>query len=818
MPRILLIDDNPHDRLLAIRSLEHEFTNLAIEPIARAEDLEQALISGEFDLVITDYQLRWNNGLTVLQVIKSQYPDRPVIMFTNSGTQEIAVEAMKSGLDDYVLKSVNHYMRLPAAVRMALERAETQRKAAGLEMRFQTLLNQLNVGIYRLTSSGDFLEGNPAFLRLLGLDTLVAEMPMNQGLSLYYQPDDYAELLNQLRQNGSVSDRDIQLRRADGSQIWVRLSKTFTRINGSMMIDGLIEDISARKQIEQQLLDAFTRDRAARTAAENQERRSTFLAEASRLLADMLDYRTTLLQVARLAVPTLADWCLVDLIETSNNDHSIIAACDPAKEAVLTELKQRYPGFAYANSLAQKALKTQMPELISEVSDKVLQSLAQDDEHFSLLRQLNLQSYLVVPLTARGRTSGTMAFASARPDYRYTYADLEMAQALAQRAAIAIDNARLYQEAQEANRLKDEFLAIVSHELRTPLNSILGWAQILCNHQLEPAKITKALETIERNARLQNKLINDILDISRIIQHQLRLEMQPVDLVPMIQAVIQDMQLMAQAKSIQLTAQLAAGVGQVLGDRERLQQIVWNLLSNAVKFTPDQGQVTVRVEAVGQFMQLTVIDTGQGISAEFLPHVFDRFRQADSSKTRTQGGLGLGLAIVRHLVEMHNGTVQVSSDGEGRGATFTVQLPILEHARIASAESTAISPSLQGLKVLAVDDDEATRDLLSFTLEQADAEVVAVDSVAAALEALAGFLPDLVLSDIGMPDENGYSLIRKIRAMSGAAADVPAIAFTAFAKEEDRDAAIAAGFQQHIAKPIDPFELLSLVARVTRRE
>jgi len=302
MLRILLIDDNANDRYLARHQLERVFSDLQIQEVAEPHEWEQAFNAGEFDLVITDYQLRWSDGLTVLRTLKKRYPDRPVIMFTNSGTQEIAVEAMKSGLEDYVLKSPNHYIRLPAAVNLALKRVETQRKVAGLETRLQNLLNQLDVGIYRLNLDDTVLEGNPAFLRLVGLSTC-DPTAQNQTLASYFSPEDYAQLLAQLKQNGEVRDREVQLRRLDGTTIWVRISKTFSRLNDTTLIDGLIEDISDRKQFETQL-------RAS-------EQRAYFLAEASRLLSASLDYPAALKNMAALAVPTLADWCVVDIVETS---------------------------------------------------------------------------------------------------------------------------------------------------------------------------------------------------------------------------------------------------------------------------------------------------------------------------------------------------------------------------------------------------------------------------------------------------------------------------------------------------------------------
>lgn len=834
MLRILLIDDNPNDRHLAIYALQQEFSDLQIQEIGQAQDLEQALAAGQFDLVITDYQLRWSDGLTVLKAIKSRYRDCPVVMFTNSGTQEIAVEAMKSGLDDYVIKSNSQSLRLPKAVRRAWENTEAQRKVAGLETRLQTLLNNLNVGVYRLQADGTLLEGNRAFLRLVGLEHL-NNIPDSKTLESYFQPEEYSELLSQLKHNSQGSDaygrlrqvpekevREISLRRADGTTVWVRLSKTFTTVNGITIIDGLMEDITERKQSEQQLRDSLAREQILRTKAEALEHRSSFLAEASRLLVSSLDYRTTLALVAHLAVPTLADLCLIDVVGDNNlivYSKPIIAASNSELEALALELRHNNPPPANANYGSPKVLRTQQPELVIEIPDPAIRSSSQNAAYINFIQQLNITSYLIVPLIARERKLGAMTFALVQSQLRYGRAELEICQELAQRVALAIDNVRLYLDAQKANRVKDEFLAIVSHELRTPLNAMLGWTNLLKTRQLDAATKAKALETMERNAKLQSKLINDILDISRITEKRLHLNLHLVYLPPVVNAVIEDLQLIAQAKSIVVESSLDSAVGQILGDTERLQQIVWNLLSNAIKFTPQGGRVEVELKQINSFAQLTVSDTGQGISADFLPYIFDAFRQADATTTRTHTGLGLGLAIVKHLVEMHNGIVFVTSDGEGKGATFTVQLPIYQPKIIQPHQQNQAKretfPSLHGLRILVVDDDEDTREMLRFILEQCELQVTTAASAKEALKVLSPLKPDILLCDVGMPDEDGYSLIRKLRTQEDIK-KIPAVALTAFARDEDQQAALAAGFTKHIAKPVNPFELVAVVASLAQ--
>jgi PAS domain S-box-containing protein len=383
-------------------------------------------------------------------------------------------------------------------------------------------------------------------------------------------------------------------------------------------------------------------------------------------------------------------------------------------------------------------------------------------------------------------------------------------------------------EAEEANRLRDEFLASLSHELRSPLNSILGWASMLMDKRLDEEGTAHALKVIYRNARAQNQLIGDLLDVSRIIMGKLRLDVIVVDLVPIINAAIDVVHPAADAKEIKLISALDPAAGPMSGDADRLQQVVWNLLSNAVKFTPAGGQVLVRLERADADVKLTVSDTGVGIEPEFLPFVFDRFRQSGSDTTRAHGGLGLGLAIVRHLVELHGGTVSAASRGRGQGATFTVTFPQAAgrkgRGRLAVAgeipQSHAPSPDrLRDLRVLVVEDDPDARDLLEMMLTSHGAEVRACPSADEALRILDEWRPDVLVSDIGMPEEDGYSLMREVRARGPERGGfIPAIALTAFARSEDAKQAYMAGYQAHVVKPVEPVELVMVVASLVGRE
>jgi signal transduction histidine kinase/ActR/RegA family two-component response regulator len=448
-------------------------------------------------------------------------------------------------------------------------------------------------------------------------------------------------------------------------------------------------------------------------------------------------------------------------------------------------------------------------------------------------------SLVGAPLIIDDRVVGVIHVDTLQP-HRFTDEDVNLLQLAADRVALAIEHSRLYEAeqrarvvAENANRMKDEFLATISHELRSPLNSILGWVTLLREGSLSSESTAKALETVERSARAQSRIIGDLLDVSRIINGQLLLNVRTLEPGPIIEAGVEAVRPAAEAKGISLNVALDQSAGPIVGDSDRLQQIVWNLVSNAIKFTPRGGSVDVRLERLDSSVLVTVEDTGAGISPRFLPLVFDRFRQADSSSTRKQGGLGLGLAIVRHLVELHGGTVHAESEGLGKGATFVVKLPMrmkpasndgdqqVSHAAAVDAVKLDCPPPLEGLRVLVVDDELSARDLVTEILLKCEVDVRTAGSVAEALEILrssAHWRPDVLISDIEMPEADGYELMRYLRAMpSEFGGPVPAVALTAHARVEDRMKALAAGFQTHVPKPVEPAELLTVLGSVTGR-
>jgi PAS domain S-box-containing protein len=563
------------------------------------------------------------------------------------------------------------------------------------------------------------------------------------------------------------------------------------------------------------------------TQANRNRERATFLAEIGKVLAGSLDYEATLTAIADLAVPAIADWCAVDIAAASGKiERLAVAHSDPAKIDLVRIIRERYEDPKSPYSPAH-VLRTGEPVIVPLVSDEMIVAAARGDkERINLVRSLGFASYICVPLVARGSTLGALTFATAESQRQYSREDLQFAQEVGYRAALAVDNARAYMEARVASQLKDEFLATVSHELRTPLHAILGYARLLTSGTMTEAKQTQALATVERSATALAQIVEDILDVSRIISGKVRLNIQPVDLPTVVKYAIETVMPAAEAKGIRVQTTLDPRAAPISGDPDRLQQVVWNLVSNAVKFTPKGGQVQVRLARINSSVEIVVSDSGVGIKPDFLPHLFERFRQGDGGITRENSGLGLGLAIVRHLVELHGGTVRAASAGPGQGATFRVMLPIMiVHPETVVAESPHHQgrhtggpsvASLDGVYVLAIDDDPDALTLLREIMEGAGARVSTVDSAANALDQLEAAAPDIIVADIGLPIMDGFEFIRRVRTLPDSRLrQIPAAALTAYARSEDRVRALRSGFQTHLAKPVDPAELIAALAALT---
>jgi signal transduction histidine kinase/ActR/RegA family two-component response regulator len=586
------------------------------------------------------------------------------------------------------------------------------------------------------------------------------------------------------------------------------------------LVTAVIRDRTDHQRQEE---DRSERSRAesARLQAEEMGRRASFLAEASRVLSASLDFEATLRSVARVAIPYLADYVLVDVLEPRGRLRRLAAAHpDPITEERLASQPPPAAGGGGAGAL-DGVIERGEPTLIRDVSDEWLAARGADAEHLGAGSDTPPTSLMHVPLRARGRTLGVVSFALANGKRRYTLADLALAEDLAQRAALAADNARLYREAQDASRAKDEFLAVLSHELRTPLTPVLGWVRILRSGTLAPEATERALDTVERNTRLQAQLVEDLLDVSRIIAGKLSLDLRPIALGPIVDGVIESTAAAAAAKSIVLFRHVDADLPRLQADVNRLQQVLANLLSNAVKFTPVGGRVDVGARRVADTICLTVADTGDGLAPDVAPHIFDRFRQADSAITRQYGGLGLGLSIVRHIVERHGGTVEATSEGIGRGTTFTVTLPIGGPVSDAPGRGAPLpAPTardlLADLRILVVDDDPDTRELVTVILQRAGADVAGAGSTDEALRHADERAPDVVVSDLAMPARDGYALLRALHGR-GLARGLVTIALTAHARREDRERALGAGYDAYVTKPVEPAALAALVKELVEK-
>ncbi|MEG4145598.1 PAS domain S-box protein [Microcoleus sp. Pol12B5] len=896
----------------------------------------------------------------------------------------------------------------------------TQRKQAETALRegeaqLSSIFQTIPDGITILDSTGEIIAANRAAERILRLTCRDCVERGYNAPSWFITtveghpfPEDELPFARVMQTGEPVYGIEQAISHADGTRtiLSINASPLFDAEGQIINIIAAFSDITERKQTEDERVQ-LVQEQAARAVAENSQQQSAFLAQVSAVLSSSLEYEQTLQSVAKLAVPYFADWCSVDLL---NDDRTIgrvaVAHSDPEKVKFGWELAQRFPRHLDDAYGIAKVMQTGQIEIGIEITDEQLVATVPNAEYLEILRGVGLKSCIIAPLQARGRVLGSITFVFTESDRRYRLEDIALAEDLAQRAAIAIDNARLYNETQQAklaadlaanrtarllavmtalsesltsaqvaqviieqgmsalgassglvavlnqdaseleiiqaigyehigefqrsfsihapyplaeavrsgqpvwvetienriarypnlaeayakagseawisvplliegqavgglslgfstvpqlsesdrafvlalaqqsaqsidrarlyesesqartqaeaaNRIKDEFLAVLSHELRTPLNPILGWTRLLRRGTLDSSKTAVALETIERNTQLQVQLIEDLLDISRILQGKLSLNSTPINLKTTLKAAIETVSLAAEAKNIQIQTQLEQNVGDVLGDATRLQQVVWNLLTNAIKFTPTGGRVEVELKTIDSYAQIQVRDTGKGIKPEFIPYVFDTFRQADSSITRTFGGLGLGLAIVRHVVELHGGIVKAESCGEGQGATFTVTLPLLARSNDVNSDRNdnlslkAHTSPLARLCILAVDDEVDNLELVQCILEQAGATVISVSSAKDALQKLNELKPDVLIADIGMPQIDGYMLISQVRQLSTQeGGEIPAIALTAYAGEANQQQALAAGFQRHLPKPVEPETLVETIEKL----
>ncbi len=769
---ILHVDDNEANRYAVNRMLRRVGFNV-IEA-ATGEAALELVDQARPDLIILDVKLPDLNGFEVCRRIKSS-PDTafiPVLHLSASFVESRdKAQGLDSGADGYLAQPVEP-IELIATVRALLRIRRAEESAVSLAQEWQSTFDAMNDGICLLNQEGRIMRCNSAMTELLN-------KPFGEIISCLHQeiiPSTLGSveptLFTGVQQTRQRASQEVQCGSCWFSVIVDPIFNEQGIFTGAVYI---LADITDRRQAEQALRVSEERFRL--------------------LLENVKDYGILFLDTEGY----VTRWSL-------------------GAERIL--------GYQEAEVLGQSASMIFTPEDLKQGIDKQELDIAvregrAEDERWHIRKDGTWfwASGIVTPL--KDEMGQLRGFSKILRDFT------ERKQAEDERHQLLVREQEARTAAEAANRLKDEFLATLSHELRSPLNAMLGWTRLLNSRKFDEATTVRALQTIERSAKSQSQLVEDLLDVSRIIQGKLRLNTRPVELVSVIEAAIETVRPAAEAKEIVLQSVLDSATGPVIGDFDRLQQVVWNLVSNAIKFTPKGGQVQVRLERVNSHVEITVTDTGKGIDPEFVPYVFERFRQADSSSTRVYSGLGLGLAIVRHLVELHGGTVRAHSEGEGKGATFTVKLPLipvrLKHHSDGHAHPTLVdmpfnnSPVLNGVRVLIVDDEVDSREFLVAALEQCDAKVFAFASVSEALEALSRLKPHVLVSDIAMPLEDGYSLIRKVRQLSAEqGGQIPAIALTAYARAEDRTRAIASGFQMHIPKPVEPAELATVVASLAK--
>ena len=683
--------------------------------------------------------------------------------------------------------------------------------------RFEAILEQMpSAVIIGEAPKGRLVLGNPQVGKVFGHDfRSVQDVADYSGAYRGFHADgtelraEEWPLARAILHGETTEGEEVIIERGDGSMGVIRLNAAPILDKDQNISGGIV------------VFDDVTQ-RARADAAQR------FLAEASSALISTISEDEAFEKLAQLCVPRVADWCVIAVPgDDGLLHHAAIAHADSAKAPAAARFKTQLAIDPQLPWDIEGAMHGKRAVLYPRHSIEHLREIHASDEYVQLIEQIGAQSAIVAPLEARGRIVGVMIWISAESKRQYDERDLELADELAKRAALTADNARLLfeaqtarDEAQNANRAKDEFLAVVSHELRTPLTPILGWLELLQQDGADDLLRQQAYAVIGRNANAQAPLVNDILDVSRITTGKLRLDLQNHALAPLVSTAVESLKTVATEKGLQLETHIE-DVGQVRADANRLQQVVWNLLQNAIKFTPAPGKIVVCLErTAADRAKISVKDSGQGIDSEFLPHVFDRFRQADSSSTRKQGGLGLGLAIVTHIVELHGGEVGAHSEGLGKGATFSVELPLTSPLPESNGEATsaprapiAVSERLKNVRILLVDDEPDTRETLARLLDNAGATIRTAPSGKRALEIVPQFWPDIVISDIGMPEMDGYELRAILRERWD---DVPAIALTAYAAPSDVQKALDAGFERHLSKPIHGTELVEAVEAVLR--
>ena len=817
--QILLLEDSALDAELTEVSLRDGGIQCDLTRVQTRDDYTAALLGSCFDVILADYSLPQFDGISALEIAREQCPDVPFIFVSGALGEELAIETLKRGATDYVLKQ--RLARLAPSVLRALreaeERAERRRAEAALresEREFRAIFDNASDAFVIIDDSMHYVDVNPAACTLFGIsrDELLSHTIMDFAAA--DARDAALEVWDHFRAVGR-HEGEFRIVRPDGAVREVDYTATADFLPGCHL--AVLRDVTERKRAE---------------AA------SRFLAEASTVLATSLDYATTMERLAQLPVPELADYSVIDVFE---DDGRLVRAgaahADPAREPLMRQLQQYEVAAGPGRISVRAALDEGRTILVPEVRDEQLAAAARDAEHLRILRVLNPRSLIVVRLVARGRALGVMTFAVAGSGRRYSDADLSAVEEFARRAAIAIDNARLHRELRRANEAKDEFLAMLAHELRNPLAPIRNSLEVARLRGSDPAALARVQEVVERQVHHLIRFTDDLLDVSRINRRKTSLQLEPLSLTDLVRETADDHRTGLEAAGLTFIVDLPGEPVWVRGDATRLAQVIGNLLGNASKFTDRGGRVTLQM-TVGTrdgtasagggawngttspgngTVLVTVRDTGIGIDPRMLPLVFEPFAQADRTLARSQGGLGLGLALVKGLVELHEGSVCARSEGPGHGAEIGFRLPILQRveeeempqAPAVSATARRARPASQR-RVLVIDDNQDAAETLRDLLEIGGHAVAVAYNGREGLGLAREFRPEVVLCDLGLPELDGFAVATELRTYPEMAA-IRLIALSGYGRDEDRRRSREAGFDLHLTKPVDPIYLEQLI-------
>lgn len=859
LPQIVLIDHR-EESLIAFEASLKNF-RCEIVRFASGESAFEFISDHEVALVLLDVQMSLKNGFDVAKRIRQmRRVNVPPLIFLTAFDQsrEHIREAYQSGCVDFIFMPFEPEV-LQTKVSVFLELFESRKKLARVEeqKRFEVRERfEVEARTKELTQKNSFLdsllENIPNMIFVKDAIDLKFVRFNRAGEELIGRPRQ--ELIGKgdsdffTREQAEAFERNDRLVLGGNQIIDIPEELISTKDRGTRTLHtkkipiyddagtvryllGISEDITDRKELEADQLQ-FIHAKIAKQEAENSAQRFNFLAQASAILGASLDFELILKKLAGLSVPAICDWCSIQMLQPDRSlKQLVVSHRDQAKEKWSRELYEKYPVDPNSQSAVARVARSGKAELVHEISPEILKAGARSEDHLRLLLTIGFRSFICAPIRARGKVLGVLILMTLVESQRtFSEVDLRLAEDLSERAGLAVENSSLYREAQSLNQVKDEFLATLSHELRSPLNVIQGNAEILRTEALKmsPEELMSSIDAIYRSAKAQTALIGDLLDVSSIISGKVSYKPIEMNCRDVLTNILESQKLTADAKGVEITLDVKSSPKTVFADPTRIHQIIWNLLSNAIKFTPRGGRVSVELSCNSDEWSIDVLDSGNGIEPEFLPYVFDRFRQEDASSTRKYGGLGLGLSIVRHLVELHGGRVTADSLGKGRGAGFHVVLPLIGRRAENSKEdkklqgivepvSSRISVDLKGKKILLIDDSSDNRVLVQRMLSRAGAQIVEAESAEDARAKLDLFKPDLIVCDIGMPGESGIEFIKKLRTSSNEIfRTVPAVALTAYVRQEEMQAALSAGFQAHVGKPVSGPSLLEGIDRVLK--